>query len=239
MVRGDKMMLKGRLKLLYDMIPPCNILSDIGTDHGLLPAFAVINQKCQKAIACDVREGPLKNAQKTLEQFKLEGKMELRLGNGLEPITEDEADCIVIAGMGGLLITEILSSSMNKARRAENIILQPMKKQEELRTFLWRNGFEILDESLAMEGEKLYQALKARYTGSIREQWDPLDEVIGKPLIEKKDPLLPYLLKSAIIRQEKILKGIKKARLSENRTEREKELLDKLKKLLASIDVSG
>ena len=105
--------------------------------------------------------------------------MELRLGNGLEPITEEEADCIVIAGMGGLLIAEILSDSMNKAKRAGTIILQPMRKQDELRTFLWKNGFEILDESLTMEGDKLYQAMKVRYTGNIREEgtlWMKLSE---------------------------------------------------------------
>lgn len=233
------MILKGRLKLLYDMIPTCDILSDIGTDHGLLPACALINQKCRKAIACDVKEGPLNNALKTVKQFGLEGKMELRLGNGLEPITEEEADCIVIAGMGGLLIAEILSDSINKAKRAGTIILQPMRKQDELRTFLWKNGFEILDESLTMEGDKLYQAMKVRYTGNIREEWDPLDEVIGKPLIEKRDPLLQDLVKSAIIRQEKIIKGMRKAKSSEIIPEREKKLLEKLRNLLDSINVQG
>ncbi|NMA66725.1 MAG: SAM-dependent methyltransferase [Clostridiaceae bacterium] len=225
-------MLKKRLKLIYNMIPNCKVISDIGTDHALLPAFALINGKCVKAIACDVRKGPLKRAKETVNQFSLNDKMELRLGDGLEPILEEEVDTIVIAGMGGQLIAEILDKSISKAKRANNIILQPMTKQGFLRVFLWKHGFEILDEALAKEGEKLYQVLKVRYTGTIRKAWEPINEIIGEKLIEKKDPFLSEWITAAIQKQEKVVEGLKVANTSDETLNMATELLMNLKKLL-------
>lgn len=206
------MQLKERLKVIYDMIPPCNILSDIGTDHALLPAYALINGKCKKAIASDVKKGPLKSAENTVRQFNLEEKMDLRLGDGLEPISEEEADTIVIAGMGGQLISEILQKSINKAKKANGIIIQPMTRQKVLRVYLWQHGFEILDEALAKEEDKLYQVLKVRYTGMVRKDWKPVNEIVGEKLAEKKDPLLPEWIEREIKKQEKIVAGIKAAK---------------------------
>ena len=82
------MVLKGRLKLIYDMIPPCDILSDIGTDHALIPAFALLSGRCKRAIASDIKSGPLERAERTRKKYMLMNSMELRVGSGLEPIRE-------------------------------------------------------------------------------------------------------------------------------------------------------
>lgn len=233
---GDDNMLKGRLKLLYDMIPPCHILSDIGTDHALLPAYALMTGKCKKAIASDINKGPLERAQRTLMQFGLENSMELRLGNGLKPISEDEADCIVIAGMGGHLITEILLDSLNVAKRAKNIIIQPMTKQEIVRPFLWRHGFEILDEDLVREDNKIYQALRIRYTGVVRENWSHINEVIGEILVKKNNPLVLDWVREHRNRQANVVKGLMSAKEPDKSLEKESELLKEMELMLKELE---
>jgi tRNA (adenine22-N1)-methyltransferase len=226
------MVLKPRLKLIYDMIPTCDILSDIGTDHALLPAYALLNRRCKKAIASDIKKGPLKRAKQTLDYYKLHSSMELRLGNGLEILTEEEADCIVLAGMGGILITELMNKSISIAKAANNIILQPMTSQEVVRPFLWTHGFEVTDEGLAREGDKIYQALSVRYTGNIRNNWDVFNEIIGERLIIKNDPLLEDWVRNLTKKQERIVKGLEVSKSPGPLLEKERILLEKLKNFL-------
>ena len=170
------MVLKGRLKLIYDMIPPCDILTDIGTDHALILAYALLNGRCKKALACDVKPGPLERAERTRRKYNLEKSMDLRMGNGLEPIVEQEADVIVMAGMGGILITDLILQSMNIAKKANYIIIQTMTHQELIRPFLWKSGFEIINEGLASEGNKLYQVILTKYTGMGRQNWERVQD---------------------------------------------------------------
>lgn len=231
------MILKGRLKLIYDMIPACNILSDIGTDHALLPAYALLNRRCKKAIACDVRSGPLERATKTLKKFKLEEFMELRLGSGLEPVSEEEADVIVIAGMGGILINRLIQESIKKAQKANYLILQPMTNQELIRPFLWESGFEVVNERLVREGDKIYQVILVNYTGNPRTNWEKLNEVIGEKLIENNDSLLRDWLKDRIKKQKKIVLGMKTAKENTDNLQilQEEELLSGLMNLLISL----
>lgn len=210
------MILKGRLKLIYDMIPPCGVLSDIGTDHAFIPAKALLDGRCKRAIACDVKKGPLERADRTRKEYRLEDYMELRLGSGLEPITEDEADCVVLAGMGGILIAELIETSIEKAKKARCLVLQPMIGQEILRPFLWQNGFEVLDEGLTKEGNKLYQVISAKYTGQRREHWDRMYEYIGEHLITKRDPLLPEWLEDRLTKQQKVVKGLNEAKTADD-----------------------
>lgn len=231
------MVLKGRLKLIYDMIPTCDILSDIGTDHALLPAYALLNQRCKKAIACDISPGPLERAERTLKKYLLENRMELRLGSGLEPVGEQEADVIVMAGMGGILITRLIQDSITKAQKANYILLQPMTDQELIRPFLWEQGFDIKDERLVREGDKLYQVIMVFYSGKIRKDWGTLNEIIGEKLIENNDPLLKDWLKDRIKKQKRVVSGLKtaKAGTDSSHISHAEKLLNDLLNLLISI----
>lgn len=237
MAKEVYMVLKGRLKLLYDMIPECDILADIGTDHALLPAYALLNQRCRKAIACDVRPGPLERARRTVKKYDLEDHMELRLGSGLEPILRNEADVVVLAGMGGILITQLIQESISKAMAARCIILQPMTNQELVRPFLWENGFEVDDERLVREGNKIYQVILAKYTGKIRNGWERIDEIIGEKLVRNRDPLLRDWLHNHIKRQQKIVTGLKQAgkNTDDMQIMQEEKLLEELTDLIKSL----
>lgn len=158
--------LTGRLGLICDMLPSGRCLCDVGTDHALVPAVAVLDGKYAHAVASDIRPGPLERAARTLRRHDLEARIELRLGAGLEPVAPGECDGIVIAGMGALMITGILTQGAAVAKEAACILLQPMHAQEKLRPWLRANGYALLDERLAQEGEKRYQVLAVRYDGA-------------------------------------------------------------------------
>ena len=101
----NNLKLNARLEMIAERIPKCRILADVGTDHAYIPIYAVKNGYCRKSLAVDLREGPLGMASANIKRYGLGEFIETRLGNGLEPITLDECDVVVIAGMGGSLIT--------------------------------------------------------------------------------------------------------------------------------------
>lgn len=235
------MKLKGRLKLIYDMIPQCGTLCDIGTDHALIPAYALLNKRCCKAVATDIRKGPLDRARRTIEACNLLDDVDLRLGNGLEVINMDEADVIVLAGMGGVLITRLLGEQLDKAKKARRIIIQSMYTQEVVRPFLWQHGFAVVDEALTREGEKLYQVLAVSYdeAAGASSRKDPLYAVIGEGLIEKRDPLLEDWLCDRIKRQRKIVNGLRNAAGYRPGLEQEEALLQEMESLRINLFGNG
>jgi tRNA (adenine22-N1)-methyltransferase len=198
------MQLNGRLKLIADKVSVCNFVCDIGTDHAYIPVFLILNSICKRAVASDVNEGPILTARENIRNYGLEDYIKARLGYGLDPIQEEETDTIIIAGMGGTLICEILSKGFEKAKKANRIVLQPMNAIEGLREWLNENGFEIFDEELIDEGEKLYTVICAKWDGCVRTV-DKIHFYIGKKLIEKNDPLLKKYLNKKIYHLEKAL----------------------------------
>lgn len=153
-------MITPRLKCIIDHTNGARI-ADIGTDHAYIPIYLVENGISEKAIAGDVCEGPVKIAKANIEKNNLSDKIEVRLGSGLSVIEKDEVDTIIIAGMGGQLISEIIDADIEKAREC-SLVLQPMNAQYELRKYLIKNGFSITDENIALEGFKVYNVMNVQ-----------------------------------------------------------------------------
>lgn len=172
------MELTPRLKKIADLIPQGSIIADIGTDHAYLPAYCILNGICPKAFAMDVNEGPLKSAEHTVKSNGIAHKTELRLSDGIEKLKPGEADVIVIAGMGGLLIESILKSHPEVLKPGTILILQPMLAQKELREYLYSSKNAVTDEYLAVEGEKVYNIMVARAGCDIKPK--ETDLVLGK-----------------------------------------------------------
>lgn len=202
-------MITPRLNAILKLVPKCKTVCDVGTDHAYIPAYLVKKGICQQAIAMDLREGPLKRAKETVKRCNMEENVSLRLSNGLEKLEENEADVIVIAGMGGLLINEILSANAEKHKKAL-FILQPMTAEEEVRKYLEKNGFEIVDECLAREENKLYtiMAVKKGYMKTENE----LNYYIGRKLFENNDPQLKFAVERLLKKYRLILEGLKTAK---------------------------
>ncbi|EPR13966.1 tRNA (adenine(22)-N(1))-methyltransferase [Ruminiclostridium papyrosolvens] len=199
--------LKGRLKLIADKVPECNVLADIGTDHAYIPIYLVQNGVCQKAIASDIKIGPVKMASNNISLYKLSEKIETRLGNGLDTIEINEADSIIIAGMGGTLVTELLEANKPKTVNTNALVLQPMNDLHVVRKWLYDNAFEIYDEEMVAEGPKLYCVLSAKFSGK-KKDYSDFELHVGQSLIEKKDPLLSTYCRMKVKQIDRVLEQL-------------------------------
>lgn len=214
--------------MLASFVPRGSVVADIGTDHGYLPVFLVSQGISPGAVAADINSGPLEAARSNIRQNGLANKIDTRLGNGLTVLKPGEADCIVIAGMGGGTIRDILSASPQVALTASRLVLQPMADEGELRTYLINHGWRISAEELLLEDGRLYLILVAeKGTEAID---DPLYLEIGPRLLENKHPLLRELISKLELKYTRILDGLAKSSSSQAR---EKEVNIKVK--LASI----
>ena len=154
--------LSPRLAMVADLIPCGAKLADVGTDHAYLPAALMERGYLSGAIAADLRSGPLDRARQTVVEQGLADKIELRLCDGLSGIRPEEADTVVIAGMGGETIAAILAAAPWTRERNTRLILQPMSSMDDLRCWLEENGYAIEREELVREGETLYTAWSVR-----------------------------------------------------------------------------
>lgn len=194
------MELTPRLQAIAFQVPQDARLADIGTDHGYLPVWLLLNGKIETAIAADLRAGPLERARETSRQYGLEGAISFRLCDGLTGIAEDEVDTVAIAGMGG----ETISAILGKAPwiRDKLLLLQPMTGAPHLRRWLQKNGFSILSERIAKEGNKLYSiwTVKGGQMGAL----SPAELWAGK---NSRDPLRPEYISFVEEKAEKALRG--------------------------------
>lgn len=160
--------LDSRLSLCASFVRQDSKLADIGTDHAYLPVWLCQNGVCKSAIAADINPEPLSRGQLTIAQAGLEDKVKTRLSDGLKSISADEADDIVIAGMGGELIAKIILDCEYSRDKSKRFILQPMTKSELLIERLCQNGFEILSQDCCVASNKCYTVLLVQYSGEKR-----------------------------------------------------------------------
>jgi tRNA (adenine22-N1)-methyltransferase len=188
---AKKLELSPRLRLLADWVPQGAHLADIGTDHAYLPVWLALHGRIASAIASDLRKGPLERAKQTGRTYGATG-IDFRLGNGLAFIRPQEADTIVIAGMGGENIAAILASAPWTADGQHTLLLQPQTHAEDLRRFLMDHGYAICREALVYDRGTIYPCMSVTAgdeTLSLGQLWggarllhDPLGE---RYLIEK------------------------------------------------------
>lgn len=189
-----------RIETILSMIPHCDAVADIGTDHGRV-ALAVLQRGIAgRVVATDISAASLSKAQALAAAEGVIG-METRLGDGLRPISAGEADAAVLAGMGGRLIARILGDQEQTVRSIYTLILQPMHSLRDLRQWLYENQYRIMDERLAREGDRFFHVLKV--VNGQDELRLPLHMEIGRKLIEMRDPLLPSYLSHLLYKLEK------------------------------------
>lgn len=163
----SKIKLDDRLSAVASLVRNGKRVADIGTDHGYLVAYLVEKGICPSGIAADLRKGPLENARQTVIQQGLCEKIELILSDGLQNIPENACDDIVIAGMGGNLIAEILDKAPWVKNERINIVAQPMTHAEVLRQWFIDNGFVINEEKTATDGKRYYCIISASFSGTV------------------------------------------------------------------------
>jgi tRNA (adenine22-N1)-methyltransferase len=166
--------LDSRLSTAAGLCRKNEIIADVGTDHALLACYLAQNG-AKAVIASDIKDGPLEAARKTVSDTGVTNVTVLK-SDGLNQI--DFADDVVICGMGGELIADIIAGCRFTSGDTR-FILQPMTKANELRRRLYGQGFEILEEKTAYDGERGYVIMLARYTGVCREI-DGIFALVGK-----------------------------------------------------------
>ena len=221
-----------RLERIKSMVDPCQTAADIGTDHGYVAEMLLKEGICKQIIATDLNEGPLNRAIEHLTKSNLHDKCNFRLGCGLRVLNEGEADAIIIAGMGGDLISDIIHTSKDIALKAQQLILQPMTAVDTLRKYLYENGFEIIDESIVKEYHHFYFIIKAKK--GIAKQMDNIYFEISNILIEKKDPVMIDYLNKVLNTNEKIISSLEKTKNVEynEKIESLKDKNNKIKELI-------
>ena len=155
------MRLSDRLHMVADMVPGCDTVADVGCDHAYLSVWLLREGKAEKALACDVRKGPLAKAEETIRFFHMQERAETILCDGLAGLKPGDAQVIVMAGMGGELTNRILSEGSDVAKAADALILQPQSDWELVRRRVYSLGFVIEDENCVYEDGKYYLCMRA------------------------------------------------------------------------------
>uniref|UniRef100_UPI000AFEBE17 class I SAM-dependent methyltransferase n=1 Tax=Clostridium sp. NkU-1 TaxID=1095009 RepID=UPI000AFEBE17 len=190
------MKLSKRLETIASFVPEGSRIADIGTDHGYIPIHLVQEGKAKHAIAMDVREGPLLRAQAHIQEAGLQTQVEVRLSDGLLKLEENEADCVVIAGMGGELMIHILEAGRDLWESIPYWVLSPHSELDKVRRFLEEQEFFIERETMIKEEGKYYTVMGiSRETRAGNKEEREISYRYGRILLESKDPVLKEYLK--------------------------------------------
>lgn len=184
--------LSERLQAVCDLITPGLTVSDVGCDHGYLSIYLMQNKIAKSVVASDVRTGPLSKAAENINLYDMADKIDLRLSDGLSMIDPGEVDAVVMSGMGGNLMMDILTRGADVVEKCRELVLQPQSEISGVRHYLQDNGWMIISESMVYEDYKYYPMMKA-VKGKM--SWDKeIYFVYGKILLREKNPVLHQFL---------------------------------------------
>jgi tRNA (adenine22-N1)-methyltransferase len=203
------------------------VFADIGTDHGYLPIYLYKNKIVSRAIAADINPMPLESARRNINKERAAEGIETVLSDGLKELLPFAPDDIAIFGMGGELVCKIIAEAPWTKDPDIRLILQPMTKQEEVRSFLLENGYSIKGETLSYDDGKFYQTLCAEYSGE-KEDYTKEELILGKHNIEKGGELFARFVENRIGVYSDRLEGKRRAGLGDE----EALLIENFKKIL-------
>ncbi len=181
--------LSPRMKTVADMVDTNGVVADIGCDHAFVSIYLVAEKNVSRVIASDVRPGPIAIAKSNVEKFGLGSAIHIRMGDGLEKLADENVDSIVIAGMGGMLITHILARGADVVARAKQLVLQPQSDLQAVRKYLHEQGHAILNEDMLVDAGKYYVVMDVR-VGEKSRELSKVELNFGPVLLAKKHPIL-------------------------------------------------
>lgn len=206
-----------RIEFIIENLEKVNTLADIGTDHGYVPLIALDRDICNKAIACDINKDPLDKARLNAVLEGRGDELEFRLGGGFAPLNLGEANEVVIAGMGGNLIRDILEADTEKVKEVDYLILVPAQNPEVLREYLYKNNYEIIKEDLCYDEGIYYELFKVRSSEGHATELDSIYYEISSVLLRTKHPLMKDYLQFKLDEYNRILGFITEATVSANK----------------------
>ena len=188
------MMLSKRLLTAVGMITKGNIVADVGCDHAYTSIYLCKENISPKVIAMDVNKGPLARAREHIEEAGLIDSISLRLSDGLEKLSKDEVQTVLLCGMGGLLMIKILSDYPEVTKTIKEFVLQPQSELAQVRHFLHKEGYEIEKEHILKEDGKFYVVMRAVPKEQVQPYTEECHYLYGKLLIEEKSEVLKEFL---------------------------------------------
>lgn len=207
--------LDNRLQAVAKLVRPKSYFADIGTDHGYLPVYLVQNGNISRAIAADIHDKPLQQAEHTIQKYRLRDQITLCLSDGLDNIDPAVTD-IAIAGMGGEQIAAIIGRCDWIHSPEKRLIVQPMTKECHLRIFLSQQGYHIEKEVFVEDNHHLYTVMLLQFTGAAYDL--SAEEAHAGKSIEQTDPAAIHYLSKKCTQLRKIADGYKKAGKMEKAT---------------------
>lgn len=203
------MSLGPRLQAVANFVPQGSIIADIGTDHGYLPIELIKTQKCPKAIAGDVNEGPYLAAKRSIRAASLLKNIDIRLGSGLEILQPHEVDIAIFCGMGGNLMVKLLQDCPDIVNSLTGLILQPQQGYSALRHYLYSIDWHIENETIAKEDNRIYQIILAK--PGKKPFPCKLEMEIGPILNAQRPPLFAEMIGEFITKARRSLHGMEKS----------------------------
>ena len=221
--------LSNRLMAAAALVTEGNRLADVGTDHGYVPIYLLEKKKIPSAIAMDVNAGPLERAKEHIALYQLGDYIQTRLSDGVAALKQNEADAILVAGMGGGLVMHILEDGKEICKQVSELVLQPQSELERVREYLITEGYETIEEDMILEEDKFYPMMKVRYVTpeKTKEYFSKLSTkeqrifcLYGGLLLQKQHPVLKTYLQKEEKQYLEIYENLTKQPPSEKITKR-------------------
>ncbi|MGN1083842.1 MAG: tRNA (adenine(22)-N(1))-methyltransferase [Lachnospiraceae bacterium] len=227
-VRG---LLSERMLRTAALVTRGNRTADVGCDHAYTSIYLIQQGISPHVVAMDINAGPLARAKENVVKFGMEEQIELRQSDGLAALAPSEADTLLIAGMGGPLMEQILTAFPETLASVTELVLQPQSEIAEVRRFLHRVGFRITAEDMLSEDGKYYVMFRAEHGAECA--WTEEEYLYGKLLLENGTPVLKRFLEEERCKTEELLRELTAAGTEKARKRRE-ELLWRLKQNLCA-----
>ena len=219
------MELSKRLNWILEKVDKCETIIDVGTDHGYIPIKLIKDNIASRVIASDINKEPLEKARINASLDGVIEKVDLRLGGGLKTLKSKEVQGIIIAGMGGNLIRDILEADLDKAKDVDYLVLQPAQNPEVLREYLYTHEYEIIDGDICLDEGKYYELFKVKYKKNNITKLEDVFYEISPVMLKKRTETLKSYIEDKVEKNNKILNFINDD--TEHAKERKKQLIRK------------
>ena len=215
-----------RLEAVFSIVPKARAIADIGTDHGYLAVELINRNRADFVIAGDVHKGPFETAREAVAEAGLAEAISVRHGNGLAVLQPEEADLLILAGMGAVTMIQIFEAQPKVVEGAKRLILQPMIGSGALRRWLGDYNIIVMKDELREEEGRLYEFLVAEPGRAAKPEEDILFD-IGPLLWQKRHPLLARLLDERLEHARSVAAEMKKSKAAVN-TQRYQDLCERI-----------
>lgn len=148
--------LSARLEAVVQLVRPCAVLADVGTDHALVPVAAVQRGVAGRAVAADLRAAPLVGARRHIEREGVADRVAVVQGDGLLPLVHHAVDAVSLAGMSGSLMLRLCAAAPQILNSVQQLVVQPNKDVAHVRAWALRTGWHLREERMVEERGRFF-----------------------------------------------------------------------------------